>query len=87
MNMTPVEFERLYRGYLLRQEGEWDRVRVMIASQGKNIRPEQIMKLPLTDALSQLAREHQQKESEAEIKRLQAFKERLDKKRNGKKPR
>ena len=51
--MTPREFERLHRGFLIRQEFEYDRMRTLVASVvnvagGRNT-PQKVMHLPHLD--------------------------------------
>lgn len=55
--MTPREFERLNRGFLIRQEFEYDRMRRLMAlvanAVGNKATPQKIMHLPNLDKLAQ----------------------------------
>ena len=55
--MKPREFDRLYRGFLLREERQWERIRDLIFITIKvntnkwPKKPEDIRRLPIIDAL------------------------------------
>lgn len=85
--MKPREFERLYRGLLLREEREWDRMRLLIStlinvntSKGKRYRPQDIRKLPILDSLYKTVGPKTDPEYAAKLRK---FGERLIAKENG----
>lgn len=87
--LKPREFDRLYRGFLLREERAWNRTREMISylvsiqlPKGKGYKPHQIRELPILDTLSGY-NVVTERDEEYE-RRLREFGERLLKKENGK---
>lgn len=83
--MTPAEFDRLYRGYLLRNEKADHRARMQIvymvgAMSGKKLRPEQIWPLPISDTLNEVYREEFREARKEESDRLTKFVEKAIKK-------
>lgn len=74
--MKPREFERLNRGFLIREELEWARSRALLATirrlAGDKVRPEQIKPLTILD---RIAVKHEVSETE-EHNRLRDFVER-----------
>lgn len=81
--LKPREFERLYRGFLLREEREWERMRQLIfvliqvnTSKSGIKSPRDIRRLPILDTLQGDLVVEDSKEHE----RLRKFVERLEQK-------
>lgn len=84
-DMTPIEFERLYRGFRLNIEREWDRTRTLIAVQinmnsKQKVKPQDIIPLAITDAQIGLSEKAQTEYHKKEQDRLLKFVERRNRK-------
>lgn len=80
--MTPAEFDRQWRGYLLRNERADHRARMIIAYQvaalsGKKTQVTDLWPLPITDSLDKIEMQARWEERQEERDRLNSFVDRL----------